>query len=156
MTCTIIPMLHLFSSWQCIYICSSVKYFSLQIYGVNSNTYYNPIISFVEKEQAIKFITVRSIENLHKEIKNSDKAVMVDLYADWCVACKEFEKYTFSDTRYGFGKLYISFSNFPFFSLTLFHRVYFYTCYQQVFMRPFKQINLGKIFSQIHEIKNEF
>jgi thiol:disulfide interchange protein DsbD len=21
---------------------------------------------------------------------------MVDLYADWCVACKEFEKYTFS------------------------------------------------------------
>ncbi|XPE65186.1 thioredoxin family protein [Shigella flexneri] len=21
----------------------------------------------------------------------------VDLYADWCVACKEFEKYTFSD-----------------------------------------------------------
>ncbi len=22
---------------------------------------------------------------------------MVDLYADWCVACKEFEKYTFSD-----------------------------------------------------------
>lgn len=23
--------------------------------------------------------------------------VMVDLYADWCVACKEFDKYTFSD-----------------------------------------------------------
>ena len=22
---------------------------------------------------------------------------MVDLYADWCVACKEFEKYTFTD-----------------------------------------------------------
>ena len=25
------------------------------------------------------------------------KVTMVDLYADWCVACKEFEKYTFSD-----------------------------------------------------------
>ena len=36
---------------------------------------------------------------MHEEIKNSDKAVMVDLYADWCVACKEFEKYTFSDKR---------------------------------------------------------
>ncbi|VEI48777.1 thiol:disulfide interchange protein DsbD [Actinobacillus equuli] len=22
---------------------------------------------------------------------------MLDLYADWCVACKEFEKYTFTD-----------------------------------------------------------
>lgn len=25
------------------------------------------------------------------------RVTMVDLYADWCVACKEFEKYTFSD-----------------------------------------------------------
>ena len=24
---------------------------------------------------------------------------MLDLYADWCVACKEFEKETFSDPR---------------------------------------------------------
>ena len=27
------------------------------------------------------------------------KPVMLDLYADWCVACKEFEKYTFSDAQ---------------------------------------------------------
>ncbi|WP_182629900.1 protein-disulfide reductase DsbD [Pantoea hericii] len=26
------------------------------------------------------------------------RITMVDLYADWCVACKEFEKYTFSDS----------------------------------------------------------
>ena len=24
---------------------------------------------------------------------------MIDLYADWCVACKELEKYTFTDPR---------------------------------------------------------
>lgn len=24
---------------------------------------------------------------------------MLDLYADWCVACKEFEKYTFSNPQ---------------------------------------------------------
>lgn len=24
---------------------------------------------------------------------------MLNLYADWCVACKEFEKYTFSDPQ---------------------------------------------------------
>ncbi|AKO45240.1 protein-disulfide reductase DsbD [[Haemophilus] ducreyi] len=27
------------------------------------------------------------------------KKVMLDLYADWCVACKEFEKYTFTDPQ---------------------------------------------------------
>ncbi|KYF03663.1 hypothetical protein AF388_24195, partial [Salmonella enterica subsp. enterica serovar Typhimurium] len=27
------------------------------------------------------------------------KPVMLDIYADWCEACKEFEKYTFSDPR---------------------------------------------------------
>ena len=89
----------LFKSFSYIISSLAAIYFSLQIYGVNSNTHYDPITSFVEKEQAVQFITVRSIENLHKEIKNSDKAVMVDLYADWCVACKEFEKYTFSDIR---------------------------------------------------------
>ncbi len=89
----------LFKSFSYIISTLAVIYFSLQIYGVNSNTHYDPITSFVEKEQAVQFITVRSIENLHKEIKNSDKTVMVDLYADWCVACKEFEKYTFSDIR---------------------------------------------------------
>ncbi|HBO38010.1 MAG TPA: hypothetical protein DD638_05055 [Pasteurellaceae bacterium] len=30
---------------------------------------------------------------------NSKSLAMLDLYADWCVACKEFEKYTFSDPR---------------------------------------------------------
>ena len=29
--------------------------------------------------------------------QSSGKITMLDLYADWCVACKEFEKYTFSD-----------------------------------------------------------
>ena len=30
---------------------------------------------------------------------SSGKTVMVDLYADWCIACKEFEHYTFNDSR---------------------------------------------------------
>ncbi|GAB7202897.1 hypothetical protein OS12_43440 [Dickeya oryzae] len=28
---------------------------------------------------------------------NDNRITMLDLYADWCVACKEFEKYTFRD-----------------------------------------------------------
>jgi thiol:disulfide interchange protein DsbD len=29
----------------------------------------------------------------------SGKSVMLDFYADWCVSCKEMEKYTFPDPK---------------------------------------------------------
>ncbi|WP_338803763.1 protein-disulfide reductase DsbD [Xenorhabdus griffiniae] len=31
--------------------------------------------------------------------ENHHRPIMLDLYANWCVACKEFEKYTFSDPK---------------------------------------------------------
>lgn len=43
------------------------------------------------------FQTVSSYEELQEILANNPKHfAMLDLYADWCVACKEFEKYTFS------------------------------------------------------------
>jgi len=77
----------------------SLFYFLMQIYGIKNNTYYDPITSFIQKNQSVKFIEVKTIENLNKELTNSDKLIMVDLYADWCVACKELEKYTFSNQK---------------------------------------------------------
>ena len=74
-------------------------YSGLQIYGIQNNTYYDPITSFIEKKQSVKFLTVKTVAELNREIAQSNKVVMVDLYADWCVACKELEKYTFSDPR---------------------------------------------------------
>lgn len=45
-----------------------------------------------------KFVkTVDDINAAVAEAAKQNKVVMLDLYADWCVACKEFEKYTFSD-----------------------------------------------------------
>ena len=29
----------------------------------------------------------------------SGKTVMLDFYADWCVSCKEMDRFTFSDTK---------------------------------------------------------
>lgn len=49
---------------------------------------------------AVDFQQVASYEELQQKLQANPKAVaMLDLYADWCVACKEFEKYTFTDTR---------------------------------------------------------
>lgn len=39
-----------------------------------------------------------NLEELQNLLKNNDKPfAMVDFYADWCIACKELDKYTFSD-----------------------------------------------------------
>ncbi|MFP9227543.1 protein-disulfide reductase DsbD [Pectobacterium cacticida] len=46
---------------------------------------------------ALNFSPVANIADLNSALANSSQPVMLDLYADWCVACKEFEKYTFSD-----------------------------------------------------------
>jgi thiol:disulfide interchange protein DsbD len=40
---------------------------------------------------------VQDIEHHVKQATERTEYTMLDLYADWCVACKEFEAYTFSD-----------------------------------------------------------
>ena len=45
-----------------------------------------------------EFIIINSVEQLTNIISsNKSKPVMLDFYADWCVACLEFEKFTFTD-----------------------------------------------------------
>lgn len=52
-------------------------------------------------EQAhLNFTRIASVDELDRALAEAQgKPVMLDLYADWCVACKEFEKYTFSDPQ---------------------------------------------------------
>ena len=46
----------------------------------------------------VEFKKVKSEAELQQALAENNKLlVMLDLYADWCVACKEFEKETFSD-----------------------------------------------------------
>lgn len=52
----------------------------------------NKVVSHVEFKQ------IKSEAELQQALSENNKSlVMIDLYADWCVACKEFEKETFSD-----------------------------------------------------------
>jgi thiol:disulfide interchange protein DsbD len=49
-----------------------------------------------------EFLKVSSIKEFNQALAEANaqgQTVMLDLYADWCVACKEFEKYTFPDSQ---------------------------------------------------------
>lgn len=62
-------------------------------------------------KQSASTLTFRPITNmagLNSALASSRQPVMLDLYADWCVACKEFEKYTFSDNRVQRGLAHVT------------------------------------------------
>ncbi|MBS0855477.1 MULTISPECIES: protein-disulfide reductase DsbD [unclassified Tatumella] len=51
-------------------------------------------------DQSPVFHNISNIAGLQQQLSQAQgKITMVDLYADWCVACKEFEKYTFTDPQ---------------------------------------------------------
>ena len=74
----------------------SVKPLQAWVWGEGStqSAVENKLVSHVEFKQ------VKSEAELQQALAENNKSlVMLDLYADWCVACKEFEKETFSDPR---------------------------------------------------------
>lgn len=50
-------------------------------------------------EAAPAFEKVSSIAELDARLAGAGRPVMLDFYADWCVSCKEMERYTFSDPQ---------------------------------------------------------
>lgn len=75
------------------------SYSLLQIYGLNVKKDFDPMVSFIEKENNLEFIKLDNTTKVFKSISSSENITMIDLWADWCVACKELDKYTFSDAR---------------------------------------------------------
>ena len=48
----------------------------------------------------LQFTRIKNIAELEARIAQArGKTVMLDFYADWCVSCKEMERYAFSDAR---------------------------------------------------------
>ena len=58
--------------------------------------------SGVSSEQHLAFKRIKSVDDLQGELakaRSQGKLVMLDFYADWCVYCKDYEKYVFTDPR---------------------------------------------------------
>lgn len=61
-----------------------------------------PVTAASSVQASSTFIRISSLEELDTELANAKAAnqfVMLDLFAEWCVACKEFEHITFADPK---------------------------------------------------------
>jgi thiol:disulfide interchange protein len=58
---------------------------------------YYPLKYSQKPENAVTLKWIYSLEDGKSIAKKENKPLMIDTYADWCIACKELEEYTFSD-----------------------------------------------------------
>jgi thiol:disulfide interchange protein DsbD len=74
--------------------------------AVGGDDVFRPLrgVGFTSNDQArspsLQFKRIKGIDELTVELERASLAkrtVMLDFYADWCITCKELEKYTFSD-----------------------------------------------------------
>jgi thiol:disulfide interchange protein DsbD len=69
---------------------------NLKQFSTNPN---NPI---QQNTAQTHFKTIKSFDDLQQQLKQSNrqnKITLLDFYADWCISCKEMEKYTFANPQ---------------------------------------------------------
>jgi len=52
-----------------------------------------------DEEKKVNFTRIRSSAELDRALQSSNKPVMLDFFADWCVACREMDRFTFHDPK---------------------------------------------------------
>jgi thioredoxin:protein disulfide reductase len=51
------------------------------------------------QDKETRFERIRTLAELDRVLASSPTPVMLDFYADWCVSCKEMERFTFSEPK---------------------------------------------------------
>ena len=51
------------------------------------------------EENKVNFTRIRSASELDRALQSANQPVMLDFFADWCVACKEMDRFTFHDKK---------------------------------------------------------
>lgn len=78
----------------------AVRLLLLFAFALSAKPYVDWIFQTQKMEQKAPLTRISTLAELDQKLLASQgKKVMLDLYADWCVACKEFEKYTFTDPK---------------------------------------------------------
>jgi thiol:disulfide interchange protein DsbD len=70
-----------------------------QVYQLINPTTKTATTQATTQQHFVKVKTIAELEQAVEKANAQGKTVMVDLYADWCVACKEFEEYTFNEPQ---------------------------------------------------------
>lgn len=80
-------------------------YAALLLYGTAAGAT-DPLRPWVSaraaEEASPAFRSIRSVAELDREVQAAaarGRGVLLDFYADWCVSCKEMERYTFTDAQ---------------------------------------------------------
>ncbi|HEY1899552.1 MAG TPA: protein-disulfide reductase DsbD [Steroidobacteraceae bacterium] len=70
--------------------------------GIGGTDPLAPIPAWAGHHEELSFHTIKTVGDLDRAVAQAQAGghpVMLDFYADWCVSCKEMEKYTFTDPK---------------------------------------------------------